>query len=109
MDDWKTWDALSLDERDNLPPQSGIYIVVDDKDNVWYVGQATNLNNRWLGHSHHRFLQLRRSNTNRHYRIHWCFYPTEELDRVEKSFIQHYRPLLNNSEVKTYSLGKPQL
>ncbi|GAB4218380.1 MAG: hypothetical protein OHK0012_27090 [Synechococcales cyanobacterium] len=107
MDDWKTWDALSLDERDNLPPQSGIYIVVDDKDNVWYVGQATYLNNRWLGYSHHRFSQLRRSNTKRHYRR--CFYPPKGLDRVEKSPIQHYCPLLNNSEVKTYFLGKPQL
>lgn len=44
--DWKSWPSLPLNQRENLPEQPGIYVVVDADDQVWYVGKAVNLNAR---------------------------------------------------------------
>lgn len=107
--EWKSWDSVPFKARDQLPTQSGIYVVGDVNGNVWYVGQATNLNSRWTGKSHHRYSQLIRSNAKRQYRIHWHPYPVSELDNMEAQFIAQFRPVLNQTRVKQYSPGKPQL
>ncbi|MDZ8109010.1 MAG: hypothetical protein RM338_25760 [Nostoc sp. DedQUE12a] len=58
--EWKEWQGLLFKERDLLPSFSGIYVVVDGNDNLWYVGQAVNLKSQWSGRGHHRYAQLSR-------------------------------------------------
>jgi len=68
--EWKSWANTPFAQRDQLPAQAGIYVVVDAEDQVWYVGKSINLQARWSGKGHHRFRQLNRSNNKRSYRIH---------------------------------------
>lgn len=107
--EWKEWLSLPFKERHNLPSISGIYVVVDYNDNVWYVGQAVNLNSRWIGRGHHRYAQLSRSNGKRIFSIFWKPFAPHELDRMEQYYINLFQPSLNKTKVKKYSPGKPQL
>jgi hypothetical protein len=106
---WKEWQSLPFKERHKLPILSGIYVVVDCNDNVWYVGQAVNLNARWVGRGHHRYAQLSRSNGKRQYQIHWTSCSLEELNQMERNYIDLFQPSINGTKVKQYCLGKPQL
>jgi hypothetical protein len=101
--EWKTWSALPLRQRGQLPPHSGIYVVVDAQDQVWYVGRSVNLHTRWNGRGHHRYQQLSRTNTKRSYQIHWKNFPVYELDRKEQFYIDLFKPHLNYSRVRTYA------
>lgn len=101
--EWKTWLNLPLNQRIQLPNQSGIYVVVDAEEQVWYVGKTINLNARWNGKGHHRYKQLSRSNKKRLYRIHWQLFPTDQLSEKEQKYIDLFKPYLNYSRVKTYA------
>lgn len=107
--EWKEWQGLPFKERHKLPSISGIYVVVDCNDNVWYVGQAVNLNSRWTGRGHHRYAQLSRSNGKRNYSIFWKSSVPRELDKMEQHYIKLLQPSINQTKVKKYSPGKPQL
>jgi len=63
--EWKSWSSLPLKQREQLPPQPGIYVVVDAEQEVWYVGRSININARWNGRGHHRYPQLSRTNNQR--------------------------------------------
>ena len=101
--EWKQWLNVPLTQRSQLPNQSGIYIVVDAEEQVWYVGRATNLNARWNGRGHHRYKQLSRSNNKRQYKIHWQIFPLSQLNEKEQKYIDLFKPYLNYSRVKTYA------
>jgi len=101
--EWKQWLNVPLTQRSQLPNQSGIYIVVDAEEQVWYVGRATNLNARWNGKGHHRYKQLSRSNNKRQYKIHWQIFPLSQLNEKEQKYIDLFKPYLNYSRVKTYA------
>lgn len=101
--DWTSWSSLPLTARAGLPPQPGIYIVVDAAAQVWYVGRSINLYARWNGKGHHRYRQLSRTNKQRFYRIHWQLYPPEQLAAQEQHYINFLKPHLNYSRVKTYA------
>lgn len=101
--EWHQWAKVPLTDRIDLPPQPGIYAVIDASGEVWYVGKASNLKTRWGGRSHHRYNQLNRQNKKRSYQIYYCFFPLSELDFREKEYINKFKPLLNYSRVKTYA------
>ncbi len=107
--EWKEWQCLPFKEKHKLPSISGIYVVVDFTAHVWYVGQAVNLNQRWNGRGHHRYAQLSRSNGKRNFSIFWLPCAPRELDKTERYYINLLKPSLNETKVKKYSLGKPQL
>jgi len=107
--EWRSWANVSLSERHHLPGKPGIYIVADNKDFVWYVGKANNLQSRWLGRSHHRYPQLIRSNKKLQHKIYWKAFPSTELDRREKSYIAQLKPELNGNKVKNYLPKEPQV
>lgn len=101
--EWKNWSSLPLKERHQLPAGSGIYIIVDAEDHVWYVGQSKNLNARWQGKGHHRYKQLSRTNNKRLYNIYWKLFPLHQLNEKEQLYIDLFKPSLNYSSVKTYA------
>jgi hypothetical protein len=106
---WKLWQWVEFKERKKLPQCSGIYIVSDREDFVWYVGQAANLQQRWAGKNHHRYPQFIRSHRQRNYKIYWQAFPALELDQQENYYINLLKPELNGNKVKTYLPKTPQV
>ncbi len=107
--EWKDWLSVAFTERRYLPGESGIYVVADANDCVWYVGQAANIKARWAGKTHHRYPQLIRSNKKRSYRIYWKELSVEKLTEKEKYYIELFKPELNGCKVKKYLPLQPQV
>ena len=107
--EWKDWLSVAFTERYCLPSCSGIYVIVDANDYVWYVGQAANIKARWAGKTHHRYPQLIRSNKKRSYRIYWKELSVDLLTEKEKYYIQMFKPELNGCKVKKYLPKQPQV
>jgi predicted GIY-YIG superfamily endonuclease len=98
-------DILRLDEavlqaKEILPEYSGIYYVLDQTNNVWYIGKAKNLRKRWQGKAHHRIYQLE-AQKKKHFTIYYEQVRESQLDSIEKQRIDKYHPHLNASPVKT--------
>ncbi len=106
--EWNRWQSLGFGERDRLPEASGIYVIADIYDQVWYVGRAQNLRLRWLGKGHHRYAQLMRKNKTLRYRIYWTLVPLEWLQAKEAYYITAFKPALNGGKVKSYLPRTPQ-
>lgn len=100
--EWQNWPSLPFLERDQLPSEPGIYVVVDSENFVWYVGKASNLQNRWIGRGHHRYPQLVRSNKKLQHQIYWKSVSLLQLDEAENFYIEKFEPELNGLKVKTY-------
>jgi hypothetical protein len=94
---------VGLINKDSLPESSGIYYVLDDKNVVWYIGQARNLKIRWSGKNHHRFYQLQKQRKHR-FSIYYELAYEYELDEKEKLRIEQYNPQLNGTKVKKKQL-----
>lgn len=90
---------VSLMAKQLLPEYSGIYYVLDESNNVWYIGRAKNLRKRWQGKYHHRFYQLQ-AQKKKHFTIYYEQVNESQLDSVEKQRIENYHPHLNSSPVK---------
>jgi hypothetical protein len=100
--EWQHWSSVCFVDRDQLPSEPGLYVVVDSENFVWYVGKASNLQNRWTGRGHHRYPQLVRSHKKLQHRIYWKPVPASQLDESEKLYIERFEPELNGLKVKTY-------
>jgi hypothetical protein len=91
---------ITLQAKQLLPEYSGIYYVVDESNNVWYIGQAKNIRKRWQGKSHHRIYQLE-VQKKKHFTIYYEQVSEFQLGSIEKQRIDKYHPHLNFSPVKT--------
>ncbi|GAB4525998.1 MAG: hypothetical protein Tsb0014_05880 [Pleurocapsa sp.] len=91
---------ISLEFKELLPENSGIYYVLDEDKLVWYIGQAKNLRKRWQGKNHHRFYQLE-IQSKKKFTIYWEQIQESRLNQLEKQRIEKYHPHLNASPVKT--------
>jgi predicted GIY-YIG superfamily endonuclease len=89
-----------LQAKQILPEYSGIYYVLDETNNVWYIGKAKNLRKRWQGKAHHRIYQLE-SQKKKYFTIYYEQVRESQLDSIEKQRIEKYHPHLNTSPVKT--------
>ncbi len=107
--EWKNWSYVLFTERYRLPSCSGIYVIADVNNCVWYVGQATNLKDRWAGRGHHRYPQLIRSNRKLCHHIYWQPVPVDFLDEEERYYIDLFKPELNGCKVKKYLPKTPQV
>jgi len=91
---------ITLHAKQLLPEYSGIYYVLDESNNVWYIGQAKNIRKRWQGKSHHRIYQLE-VQKKKHFSIYYEQVSESQLGSIEKQRIEKYHPHLNSSPVKT--------
>ncbi len=66
-----------------------MYFIVDENSTIVYVGQATDLRARWLSHG------LRNRVKNGNYTIRWMEVSVQELNSIEKAFINQYKPAWN--------------
>jgi len=92
-----------LKDKHLLPESSGIYYVIDETNNVWYIGKSKNICKRWQGKAHHRIYQLQ-VHKKKKFTIYYEPVSESELDRVEKQRIEKYHPHLNSTPVKTKKL-----
>ena len=106
---WQQWPSVSFGDRQLLPSASGVYIVADQTQFVWYVGQAVDLQARWLGRGHHRYPQLIRTNKKLGHRIYWQTVSVHRLDEQERLWINLLKPELNGCKVKSYLPKQPQV
>ncbi|MEO1375955.1 MAG: GIY-YIG nuclease family protein [Cyanobacteria bacterium J06635_10] len=107
--EWKDWSNVLFTQRSRLPIESGIYIVADANNKVWYVGKAQNIKSRWAGKTHHRYPQLIRSNRKLCHRIYWKLVPLSDLDEQEKYYVNLLQPELNGCKVKKYLPKQPMV
>lgn len=107
--EWKDWSNVLFRERYSLPDCSGVYLIADANDCVWYIGQAANLKSRWAGRSHHRYPQLIRSNRQLCHKIYWKEFPINFLDEQERYYINLFQPELNGCKIKKYLPKQPQI
>lgn len=91
---------VDLSLRQLLPEYSGIYYVIDENNQVWYIGKAKNINKRWQGKAHHRIYQLETRKQQKFF-IYYEQVASTLLDTEEKQRIEKYNPYLNTSSVKT--------
>jgi hypothetical protein len=96
MQEFVSLPSLSLLEKQKLPEFSAIYFAVA-RDQVLYVGLATNLRSRWQ--NHHRFPQLSGINKRSEVKVFWLNCPSEQLNELEQQYILHYCPILNQTKV----------
>ena len=92
-----------LQARQMLPEYSGIYYVIDETNNVWYIGKAKNIRKRWQGKAHHRIYQLE-AQKKQHFTIYYEPVRESQLNSTEKQRIEKYLPHLNATPVKTKNL-----
>lgn len=107
--EWTSWSNVKFNERHLLPSCSGIYLIADINQCVWYVGQAANLKNRWVGRSHHRYPQLIRSNRKLCHIVYWKQVPVNCLNEQEQYYVDLFKPELNGCKVKKYLPKQPQV
>lgn len=92
---------LALRLRNQLPDHPGIYFVVGEREQLFYIGQAKNLRKRWAGASHHRYKQLARKGLDKIV-IKYILASVSELNELECQYIEQLNPLLNYGKVKKY-------
>ena len=51
---------VKFSDKNKLPTVAGIYFAIDNKNKIWYVDKAQNINRRWM--NHHRYYQLEKIN-----------------------------------------------
>ena len=77
-------------DRQNLPPQSGVYFVVSRDGIVSYVGKSCNIRHRWKGHH-----VLGRITSGHGFFIAYLLCDTKLLGDLEGYFYEKYKPALN--------------
>ncbi|MDX2212599.1 MAG: GIY-YIG nuclease family protein [Oculatellaceae cyanobacterium bins.114] len=80
-----------------MPECSAIYFAIA-RDYVLYVGQATNLRNRWQG-NHHRLPQLEAINRRYEVKLFWLSCNQNQLNDLERQYIDYYCPALNQTKI----------
>ncbi len=87
--------SLPLEEKYKLPDIAGIYLCINEAEEIYYIGQSKNINRRWL--QHHRNYQLEDIGN---IRIAWiAISETSLLNDIETALIEYFNPSLNNSLV----------
>lgn len=96
LQEFSTLPNLKLLERQRLPECSAIYFAIA-RDQILYVGLATNLRNRW--HNHHRLPQLEAVNKRCEVTLFWLNCAQNQLNELERQYIEYYCPTLNQTKV----------
>jgi GIY-YIG catalytic domain len=87
--------SLPLNKKRELPALEAIYFCVIGQE-ILYIGQSKNVNQRWR--NHHRYCELV---TREDVEIYWfeCIGIKQRL-MAEQSLIRHYKPAFNSSPIR---------
>ncbi len=81
---------VALEDKDSLPNEPCVYLVLDKQGSVLYVGKSENLRQRWR--SDHKFEALSRLED---VKISYLKVELDLLTRVENALIKAFSPPLN--------------
>ena len=88
--------SLPLESRRSLPDISALYFVLDEDDELLYIGRANNLVKRWRGHGHDLFIDIEQLGLDlNNLRIAWLKCDKRLINSSETKFIARLKPLLN--------------
>lgn len=96
LKEFGTLPSIKLTERHRLPECSAIYFAIA-REQILYVGLATNLRNRWQ--NHHRLPQLEAVDRKCEVKLFWLSCTPSQLNDLERQYIEHYCPTLNQTKV----------
>ena len=82
--------SVAFTDYKSLPAISAVYFVLTEENKVVYIGASTNLNRRWLRHSHVLSCVERGAAT-----IGYLPCEHSRLQTVESAMIQRFLPVLN--------------
>ncbi|GBF78745.1 GIY-YIG nuclease family protein [Aphanothece sacrum] len=82
--------TVRLNNLETLPEDSGVYLVADDTNKVYYIGQSSNLNMALL--THNRLFDFQAVNASK---ISYLVCDETELIEIELDYINYYNPPLN--------------
>ncbi|WP_157953717.1 GIY-YIG nuclease family protein [Oceanimonas marisflavi] len=85
--------ALPYEDREQLPSNSGIYIVTRLKEEILYIGRTNNFYTRWL--SHHKADDIESMYNKSEVLIIYCSMPETDIYLTEAKLINIFRPPLN--------------
>lgn len=83
--------SVALENKKQLPEKSGVYFVLDDAKNIYYIGKASNLQAAWK--NHHRYSQLKDKKGVKIAFLERTLTPS--LSETVDSLIVQFRPKLN--------------
>lgn len=87
--------TLPLEYKSLLPEVSCIYFAIDSLGTIQYIGQTTNLQQRWI--SHHRYHDV---NACSGVRISYLYIDAPELlPEIESALIDWFKPVLNGTKI----------
>jgi len=81
---------VALEDKDSLPNEPCVYLVLDKRGSVLYVGKSENLRQKWR--SYHKFEALSRLED---IRISYLKVEPDLLTRIENALIKAFSPPLN--------------
>jgi hypothetical protein len=82
--------TVRLNNLEVLPEDSGVYLVADDTNRVYYIGQSSNLKMALI--THDNLLDFQALNASK---ISYIFCDETELIEIELDYINYYNPPLN--------------
>lgn len=93
-----TLPSVLMTEIASLPQCSGIYFIVNEAQEVLYIGQSVNIWARWRSHHIHRAVcDPEDSEESARFRAHWLTLADEtERLALEVELIRRFRPALNS-------------
>jgi DNA-binding Xre family transcriptional regulator len=91
--DIQEWPFVSIEERDKLPRMAGVYVAASEGE-VLYVGQSTNIKQRWKSHE-----KLQELSAYPRVRVGWLKVEADdERDAIESLLWTRHSPVLNLCE-----------
>jgi len=90
--------SVSMAELPSLPQCGGIYFIVNETQEVLYIGQSVNICGRWRSHHiHHAVCAPDNVEESSRFRAYWLVMAEEsERLKLEIALIRHFSPTLNS-------------
>jgi DNA-binding XRE family transcriptional regulator len=103
----QTLPSVFFEWKAALPKCAGIYFVIDNNEEVLYIGRSKDINQRWSSVGHHRHNQLSSMSG---VRIAWMeVTDLLLLPDIESALIDWFCPVLNRLAIGKPRLQKPRL
>lgn len=88
-------EAIALTDKGKFPDIPVVYFVLSQFKEILYIGKAVSLKNRYMWHHKYDELTILGNVT-----VAWLPTLKDELVKLEKSCIQHFKPSLNKTNTK---------
>lgn len=85
---------ISIQDLETLPPVCGLYLVLNEKNEVIYIGKSINIKKRWM-RGHHKLNEILKNYGYENIKVRWVEIPEKRLNHAEYLAVNFYKPSLN--------------